>query len=194
MVVTNLRLLWISHRSNYVNLSIGYNTILNVSTKKAQSKLRGATLALCILAKTKSRFEFVFTSLVKNSPRLFSTVQAVHRWERSSANAFVTYLKPFLKKNRAYESSKLYRDIKLRGSIIKEMQLLLLPDEHVFTHVSCLTQRERMAETNQVTGVWNLSSDQGNLGALFVTNVRVVWHATLAQNFNISIPFMQMVR
>ena len=97
-------------------------------------------------------------------------------------------------KNRAYESSKLYRDIKLRGSIIKEMQLLLLPDEHVFTHVSCLTQRERMAETNQVTGVWNLSSDQGNLGALFVTNVRVVWHATLAQNFNISIPFMQMVR
>lgn len=34
-----------------------------------------------------SRFEFIFTNLVKNSPRLFTTVQAVHR---------------------AYETSKLY--------------------------------------------------------------------------------------
>lgn len=156
LVVTNLRLLWISHRSNFVNLSIGYNAFLSVATKQAHSKLRGSTLALCILAKGKSRFEFVFTSLVKNSPRLFSTVQAV---------------------SRAYDTSKLYRDIKLRGSVIKDSQLIMLPDEHVFTHV---------------TGVWNLSSDQGNLGALFITNVRVVWHASLAQNFNVSIPYMQM--
>ena len=78
-MVTNLRLIWISHRNSYVNLSIGYNAMLTVATKQAHSKLRGNTLALCILAKGKSRFEFVFTSLVKNSPRLFSTVQAVSR-------------------------------------------------------------------------------------------------------------------
>lgn len=46
----------------------------------------------------------------------------------------------------------------------------------------------------QIEGVWNLSSDQGNLGCMFMTNVRLVWHANLAQNFNVSIPYMQMVR
>ena len=35
------------------------------------------TQALCISAKFGSKFEFIFTSLVKNSPRLFTTLQAV---------------------------------------------------------------------------------------------------------------------
>lgn len=46
----------------------------------------------------------------------------------------------------------------------------------------------------KITGVWNLSSDQGNLGTFFVTNLRMAWHANLAQNFNVSIPYMQVVR
>lgn len=104
-----------------------------------------------------SRFEFIFTSLVKASPRLFTTVQAVYR---------------------AYETTKLYRDLKLRGAIIKDKQLMLLPHEQVY---------------NKVVGVWNLSSDQGNLGTFFITNVRLVWHANLAENFNVSIPYLQMV-
>jgi Bardet-Biedl syndrome 5 protein len=41
--------------------------------------------------------------------------------------------------------------------------------------------------------VWNLSSDQGNLGTFFITNIRLAWHANLAQNFNVSIPYMQVV-
>lgn len=80
LVVTNLRLIWVAHFSSKVNLSIGLNCILSVNIKKAKSKLRGHTQALCVLAKTTSRFEFVFTSLVKNSPRLFTTVQAVMRF------------------------------------------------------------------------------------------------------------------
>lgn len=43
-------------------------------------------------------------------------------------------------------------------------------------------------------GVWNLSSDQGNLGSFFVTNIRVVWHAQLAENFNVSMPYVQVGR
>ena len=39
--------------------------------------------------------------------------------------------------------------------------------------------------------MWNLSSDQGNLGTFFITNVRLVWHANQAENFNVSIPYMQ---
>ncbi|CAM9834854.1 unnamed protein product [Chrysoparadoxa australica] len=57
------------------------------------------------------------------------------------------------------------------------MQLVLLPKEEIYS---------------KVQGVWNLSSDQGNLGTMFITNVRLVWHANLAQNFNVSIPYMQM--
>ncbi len=45
----------------------------------------------------------------------------------------------------------------------------------------------------QVNGVWNLSSEQGNLGTFFVTNVRLVWHANLVETFNVSIPYMQIV-
>lgn len=43
-----------------------------------------------------------------------------------------------------------------------------------------------------INGVWNLSSDQGNLGTMIVTNVRVVWFANMNELFNISIPYIQI--
>ena len=79
LIVTNLRILWVAHANSKINLSIGLSTIISVNIRKAKSKLRGHTQALCVLAKYTSRFEFIFTSLVKNSPRLFTTVQAVMR-------------------------------------------------------------------------------------------------------------------
>lgn len=79
---------------------------------------------------------------------------------------------------RSYETTKLYRDLKLRGALIKDKQLLQLPHEQIY---------------NRIDGVWNLSADQGNLGTFFITNVRVVWHANLAENFNVSMPYLQMV-
>merc|ERR1719499_2729312 len=100
-----------------------------------------------------TRFEFIFTSLVKNSPRLFTTVQAVFK---------------------SYETTKLYRDLKLRGAIIRDKELVMLPHEQVY---------------EKIGGIWNLSSDQGNL---IITNVRTVWFAVLAENFNVSIPYLQM--
>ncbi|CAM9154950.1 unnamed protein product [Ectocarpus fasciculatus] len=156
LIVTNLRIIWISQSHPKINLSVGFNTILTLNIRKAKSKLRGTTQALCVLAKFNSRFEFIFTSLVKNSPRLFSTCQAVLR---------------------AYETSKLYRDLKLRGSIVRDGDLILLPSEEIYS---------------KVVGVWNLSSDQGNLGTFFLTNIRVVWFANLASNFNVSLPYMQV--
>jgi len=44
----------------------------------------------------------------------------------------------------------------------------------------------------QIGGVWNLSSDQGNLGCFFITNVRLVWYAATNELFNASIPFLQI--
>jgi hypothetical protein len=78
---------------------------------------------------------------------------------------------------RAYDTSKLYRDLKLRAAIVKDKSLLLLPKEQVY---------------NKLSGIWNLSSDQGNLGSFYITNVRIVWHANLAENFNVSMPYMQI--
>lgn len=156
MLVTNLRLIWICHADPRVNLSIGHNTIIAANIRKAKSKLKGTTQALCVMAKFSSRYEFVFTSLVKNSPRLFTTVQTVMR---------------------AYETSNLYRELKLRGSILKDGEVMLLPLEKVFS---------------KHDGVWNLSSEQGNLGTMYVTNIRVIWHANLAVNFNVSLPYIQI--
>lgn len=53
----------------------------------------------------------------------------------------------------------------------------MLPDEMIF---------------NKMTGVWNLSTEQGNLGVMYITNVRIVWHAELAFNFNVSLPWIQI--
>ncbi|XP_069396956.1 BBSome complex member BBS5 isoform X2 [Delphinus delphis] len=157
LLVTNLRIIWRSLALLRVNLSIGYNCILNITTRTANSKLRGQTEALYILTKCNStRFEFIFTNLVPGSPRLFTSVIAVHR---------------------AYETSKMYRDFKLRSALIQNKQLRLLPREHVY---------------DKINGVWNLSSDQGNLGTFFITNVRIVWHANMNDSFNVSIPYLQI--
>ena len=45
----------------------------------------------------------------------------------------------------------------------------------------------------QYRGIWNLSSEQGNLGVFVVTNIRIVWFAELAENFNVSVPYLQIV-
>ena len=86
--VTNLRVIWTSHKRPRTNLSIGYKCITNVLIKATQSRLRGACQALHIHGKKPEeqvkhsnkddsrRFEFIFTSLVKASPRLFTTMQA----------------------------------------------------------------------------------------------------------------------
>jgi Bardet-Biedl syndrome 5 protein len=154
---TNLRIIWCCHANPKTNLSIGLNCIASVSIKNANSRLRGNTQACHLMTRyNNARFEFVFTSLVKNSPRLFTTIQSIHK---------------------SYETTRLYRDLKLRGAIIRDASLILLPQEDIYTRLD---------------GVWNLSSDQGNLGILFVTNVRLVWHAQLAENFNVSIPYLQI--
>lgn len=46
---------------------------------------------------------------------------------------------------RAYETSKMYRDLKLRSALIQNKQLRLLPQEQIY---------------DKINGVWNLSSDQ----------------------------------
>ena len=80
LTVTNLRIIWVSHRNPRTNLSIGLDSVSSIMIRTANSQLRGATQALYLMTKfNSSRFEFIFTSLVKASPRLFTTVQSVFR-------------------------------------------------------------------------------------------------------------------
>lgn len=156
LVLTNLRLIWCRQDRPSTNLSIGFNCIITLESRRAKSRLRGSTQSLRVLTKFNgTRFEFIFTSLVKSNPRLFGTIQAVRK---------------------SYESTKLYRNVKLRSAIVDDGKLMILPQEEVI---------------NTLSGVWNLSTDQGNLGTLITTNVRVVWFAHMAENFCVSAPWMQ---
>lgn len=157
IVITNLRFIWHSDSYQKINLSIGLSCILNITTKPLKTKMRGVSESLFVLTKHNGvRFEFIFTYLVPGSPRMFQSTMAVHK---------------------AYESSKLYREVKLRGALMSKGQLKYLPKEQLY---------------NKINGVWNLSSDQGNLGTFYFTNIRVIWHANLNENFNVSVPYLQI--
>lgn len=78
---------------------------------------------------------------------------------------------------RAYNASRLYRELKLRGAIVHNKQIKVLPQESVFSTLH---------------GVWNLSSDQGSLGTFVVTNIRLLWFADVNENFNISLPYLHV--
>ncbi|KAJ8709393.1 hypothetical protein PYW07_009219 [Mythimna separata] len=155
MVVTNLRIIWHSLASPRINLSIGLNCILSTNTKVVNSGLRGTTQALNVLAAYKAnKYEFIFTNLSPNCVRHYTSVAGVHK---------------------AYTSSRMYRDLKLRAAIIHNKQLRMLPLEKI-----CLNEHS----------IWNLSSDSGNLGTLVVTNVRIVWYADINEVFNVSMPYI----
>ncbi|XP_076257951.1 Bardet-Biedl syndrome 5 protein isoform X1 [Rhynchophorus ferrugineus] len=157
LIITNIRILWHSMISPRVNLCIGLNTILSINTKIVNSKTRGTTHALHLLTISNgTRYEFIFTNLEQGNMRHFTSVVGVHK-------AFIT--------------SKLYRDLKLRGGIVHNKKLKVLPLEQIFSNIH---------------GVWNLSSDQGSLGTFIVTNIRFVWFADVNEGFNISLPYLQV--
>ncbi|CAK5096652.1 unnamed protein product [Meloidogyne enterolobii] len=140
--ITNLRLIWHAVAVPRINLSIGHNTITGITTRK----IRGQAESLYIMSKGLSgtKFEFVFTCVNPSSTKFFSTVIGI---------------------NRAYEASRMYREMKMRTTLLNSEEKLIL--------LSLETQCDR------IDGVWNLSSDQGNLGMMIITNIRVVWHAAL---------------
>ncbi|XP_030760473.1 Bardet-Biedl syndrome 5 protein homolog [Sitophilus oryzae] len=157
LIITNLRILWHSMISPRVNLSIGLNTIISINTKIVNSKTKGTTHALHLLTISNgTRYEFIFTNLEQDNMRHFTSVVGVHK-------AFIT--------------SKLYRELKLRGGVVHNKKLKVLPLEQIFSNIH---------------GVWNLSSDQGSLGTFIVSNIRFVWFADVNEGFNISLPYLQI--
>jgi len=157
LIITNLRLLWHSEKSPKTNLSIGYDTVTNLEIKQTKSRLKGNVQALFLRTKFKeTRYEFIFTSLIENSPRLFTSFQSTLR---------------------SYESTKLFRDFKIRGAIIQDKELIPLPSEQIY---------------HKYSGVWNVSNDQGQVGFFYISNIRIAWFATMAESYNVSLPYVQI--
>ncbi|XP_076633251.1 Bardet-Biedl syndrome 5 protein [Colletes latitarsis] len=156
LIVTNLRTIWHSLLLPRINLSIGYNAFIAVNSKTIHTLQGRHMQALYILTSYRNcRYEFIFTNQNPKSTRHYTSVIGIYR---------------------AYISSKIYREIKLRSGIINDQQLLtLLPQEIV-------------SSTSQ--DIWNLSLEQGNMGTLIVTNIRLVWFANMNYQFNISIPYL----
>ncbi|XP_077972965.1 BBSome complex member BBS5-like [Styela clava] len=81
--------------------------------------------------------------------------------------------------HRAYRTSKIYRTLVLRGLVIKDGEFQILQNEHLI---------------RTVDGFWNLSGDMGNLGKLYITNIRIVWVSNINDHHSASIPYLQIKR
>ncbi|XP_076670235.1 Bardet-Biedl syndrome 5 protein isoform X3 [Andrena cerasifolii] len=155
LIVTNLRIIWHSLLLPRINLSIGYHTVITVNSKIIHSLQGKHMQALHVLTSFRScRYEFIFTNLDPKSTRHYTSVIGIYR---------------------AYISSKIYREIKLRSGIINDKQLILLPQERVHS---------------TSPDIWNLSLEQGNIGTFIATNIRLVWFADMNYHFNVSMPYL----
>lgn len=165
MRVTNLRLIWHAASMPRINITIGWNAITGVQSKQTTSLVtrnRGiSNEAIYVLAKvsaTTTKFEFIFTTTNPAShSKLFNTISSI---------------------SRAYETTKMYRELKMRGVFIREDGTLkILPQETII---------------EKVNGVWNLSTETGSLGVFVITNIRVVWYAEMNIGYNVSVPYITL--
>ena len=90
----------------------------------------------------------------------------------------------------------MYRELKLRGAILENKNLKLLPVEEIVSTVNGVWNLSRLGFRIRLLYFINFNclfrSDQGNLGTMIITNVRVVWYANMNDLFNISIPYIQI--
>ncbi|KAJ3095067.1 Bardet-Biedl syndrome 5 protein [Phlyctochytrium planicorne] len=79
--------------------------------------------------------------------------------------------------HRMYCGSRIYRDFKVKAMIVKESALETLPLEVI---------HEKAVNTI------NLASDKHSIGRLYITNIRIAWHASATNFYNVSIPYCQI--
>ncbi|RWS29187.1 DUF1448 domain containing protein-like protein [Leptotrombidium deliense] len=167
LTITSLRLIWQSKTKPRINLTIGFNCITSVTNRSMHNKLRGKYDAMHIMTKIGgTRYEFIFSYFDKDGT-INDQMLGLQMTQILSRVC------------RAYSCTKPFRDLKLRSTVVtmQGKQLKILPSEQIY---------------NRINGVWNLSSDQGNLGTMHITNVRIVWYANMNELFNLSLPYIQI--
>mmetsp|Transcript_22567 Transcript_22567/g.58927 ORF Transcript_22567/g.58927 Transcript_22567/m.58927 type:complete len:364 (-) Transcript_22567:52-1143(-) len=164
LIVTNLRLIWHSHKHVRTNLSIGFNAMSKLTIKPTSSVLRGGSIRALHVNATNVRYgrntkyHFIFTNVVEGSPRLFTSIQAVQK---------------------AFESSRIYRELRVRTAITTHGTLNLLPNELLI---------------HSIDGVMNINGDSGTIGTLTWTSHRITWVAQMNLLHNISMPYLTIAK
>ena len=165
MTLSNLRFMWQSKQKPRINLSVGLACITSITSRLLQNKLRGRYESVNVMSKSGgTRYEFIFT------PYNEAGTSPINNQQLLNLMGAVC---------KAYTATRLFRDLKLRSAIMSPQgrSLKTLPSEKIY---------------NKFNGVWNLSSDQGNLGTMIVTNIRIVWYANMNELFNLSLPYIQI--
>ncbi|CAG0916857.1 unnamed protein product [Notodromas monacha] len=106
LILTNLRVMWHSIAHPRVNLSIGHDTVVHTSARTINSVLGGITRAVYILTKVPggTRFEFIFNAIGYCGERMLDAITGVQK---------------------SYNSSKVYRELKLRTALFENKRLKL---------------------------------------------------------------------
>ncbi|KAI9343613.1 hypothetical protein BDR26DRAFT_933138 [Obelidium mucronatum] len=154
LFITTLRIIWKSLSNKRSNLSIGLSCIQSLSSSVSESLARGSSSSLHLSAKFENlKFEFVFSGESPDFVLLATRVQ------------------------QSYEETKIYRDLKVKSSIIAKSELELLEYEIIVA---------------QLDGVLNVSNDKGIIGRMVFTNIRTVWFSIMSDSSNVSIPHLQV--
>lgn len=77
--------------------------------------------------------------------------------------------------HKSYKDTNAYRILSIRNPLVKSIQILAR--EHICTNVP---------------GVCNLTEDQGFIGVMTITNLRIFWIALNNNLHNVSLPFLQI--
>ncbi|KPA75724.1 hypothetical protein ABB37_08271 [Leptomonas pyrrhocoris] len=202
LLVTNLRLLWWSTARSTLNLSIGYYCMQQVTAQETQSKMAGGTTeSLTINAKFgASRFQFLFSVVHGPSSAEGGTSggsgSSGHGGSAGQVNTLLTHAEATAQRTAlaqkdaaaqrrlhatvhavrsAYDSTRVYRELRVRGAVVQGGNVVLLPGEQVISRNA---------------GITNVSKEEGVIGVFVATNIRVVWFAA-AESFNVSVPYLQ---
>ncbi|KAJ3240933.1 Bardet-Biedl syndrome 5 protein [Chytriomyces hyalinus] len=160
--ITTLRFIWRSSLNKRGNLSIGLNTVQSLMCSKSESVVHGHTESLQVEAKFAGT-RFQF---------VFRTPCTISRCAPELSVASVAD-----RIHQSFNKSKIYRELKVKTAIITDGELDLLEYESIH---------------GQLPRVLNVSNDQGKVGRMIFTNIRVVWYCTVDNNANLSIPYLQI--
>jgi Bardet-Biedl syndrome 5 protein len=156
MLLTNLRLIWYCKSNVKINLTIGYDCIVTFEIKQSSSKVIGDTSAIYFKCRyNNNRFEFVFNSLT-NTDKIFNTFSNIYK---------------------AYDASRLYREIKIKGFITQDKNLIILQEEKLIS---------------KFTGASNIQNETAINGIAIITNIRIAWYSINMDNLNFSLPWIQI--
>ena len=167
-IFTNLRLIWYNNKNPKINQSIGYDCIDHFEKKVSDSMMTGKSNILSINCKVdKSRYELEYRHSSENNHDLYNNLSNVLK---------------------LYEEGRIYREMRQNYDDIIDKEnknISLLKNEkmiEIFKNISININNESDGINNKIS----------NSGMLYLTNIRMIWLSDKNNNYNISVPYIQI--